>query len=473
VPDFDSGKHLLSTWSFSDALRAGDLTEPFSAFTSYPPVVHVVGALGTLIGGVHVAPPVLAAAVVFAPILVFGLYRAGTVIGDRWTGALAVLFAVGTPMIVSEFRAYMLEAAMTALLAPVIWLLLKSDRFERVGYAALAGVATGVGLLTKQTFAFFVAGMVAVMVVRGGWRHVLGLVAFAGAAAIVAAPWYLVHWDELRATSDWARGPNAAGPIWSAENLSWYVWDALNIQLLLPLSALAVLGGLVCLVRFARARRADDHTPELLAGAAVGWAALTFYLHLKAPYYSLPLTVYAALLAAGGIAALAERWRRPAAALLAVVAVVNFAMVATWTGEPVTVALPTAKADSGPVNSRHVTLVSPTSWPPRLPPGEHGDVLGLMRRLEARGIEVLEFDVGTDISHFNATGLTALARIAGMARPPVYDPGALRPPKEAFMGRQFITPDEPSPCIDLGDGSGVFVTLGSPFEGRRICPRGG
>jgi hypothetical protein len=148
-------------------------------------------------------------------------------------------------------------------------------------------------------------------------------------------------------------------------------------------------------------------------------------------------------------------------------------MVATWTGDPVTVALPTAKADPGPVNARHVTLVSPTSWPPRLPPGEHGDVLALMRRLEDRGVRVLEFDPGTDISYFNPTGLTAFARIAGLSRPPVYDPGALRAPREAFMGRQIITPGEPGPCVDLGEGSGVFVTLGSPFDGRRICPAGG
>jgi 4-amino-4-deoxy-L-arabinose transferase-like glycosyltransferase len=473
VPDFDSGKHLLITWSYADYLRAGDPTEIFSGFTRYPPLMHLVGALGTLIAGVNVAPPILAVALVFAPLLVASLYRAGVLIGDRWTGALAAVFVVGAPMIVTEFRAYMLEVPMTALLALAAWLLLVSRRFERVGVSALAGIATGLGMLSKQTFAFMIAGLIAMLVLRGGWRHPRGLLSFAAVTLALAAPWYSVHWEELQTTSDWARGPNAAGAIWSTENLTWYVWDTVNRQLLLPLSAFAAVGALVSLIHFIRRRDVDDYTPELLAGVLVAWGALTFYLHLKAPYYSLPLTVYGALLATGWIARRSGSGRIIAGGALSAIALVNFVVAATWIGEPVRVALPTAKADAGVVDARHVTLLSPSAWPGTLPPGRHGDVLGLMKRLEERGIDVVEFDPGTDLGYFNPSGLTALARIAGLSRPAVYNPGALQPPREVFMGRQTITAAEPPPCIELGDGSGVFVTLGSPFEGHRICPAGG
>jgi len=309
------------------------------------------------------------------------------------------------------------------------------------------------------------------VVLRGGWRNPRGLLAFVLPALLVAVPWYAVHWAELRATGDWARSGNTTGTLWSAENLSWYAWSALNLHYMLPLTAFAAVGGAVSAWRFSRTRRSDDYTPELLSGLLVGWAALTFYLHLKSPYYALPLTVYAALLATGWIASLRPGARRAATVALVAVAAVNFAVAASWIGEPVRVSLPGASQDPGPVSARHVTLVSPSAWPGTLPPGEHGDVLGLMRRLEARGIEVIEFDPGTDLGYFNPTGLTAFARIAGLSRPPAYDPAALRPPHDAFMGRQFITPDLPPPCVELGDGSGVFVTLGSPFDERRICPR--
>ena len=63
-----------------------------------------------------------------------------------------------------------------------------------------------------------------------------------------------------------------------------------------------------------------------------------------------------------------------------------------------------------------------------------------------------------------------LAMASGFVMPP--STTALTAPSEAFMGRQFITPDLPPPCVALGDGSGVFVTLGPPADGRRICAPG-
>src|SRR5918996_1461361 len=47
------------------------------------------------------------------------------------------------------------EAAMVAL---SVWAILASDRFSRTGVAALAGVAVGLGLLSKQNFPVFVVG---------------------------------------------------------------------------------------------------------------------------------------------------------------------------------------------------------------------------------------------------------------------------------------------------------------------------
>jgi 4-amino-4-deoxy-L-arabinose transferase-like glycosyltransferase len=471
VPDFDSGKHLLFAWDYRGHLSVGDLTEPFTAFTQYPPLTHVLGAIGTLIAGQNVAPAVLAAAVVFVPLLVLGLYRAGTLIGDRWTGALAVIFAIGTPMIITQSRAFMLELGLTALVAVSVWLLLASNRFEKVVPAAVAGVAVGLGMLTKQTFAFFIVGLVAVMVLRGGWRNVRGLVAFGLPVLLLAAPWYAVHWSDLRETSEWARGPNTEGPIWSAKNLSFYVWGALNRQFLLPLTLIALAGAVISSVRFLRRRDPHDHTPELLAGLAAGWAFLTFYLHLKSPYYALPLTVYAALLASGGIAAAGPAVRRVGAAALVLVAVVNLAVAGLWIGKPVRVALPGAYEPApGAAVARHATFLSPEAWPATRPPGENGDLLDRMRTLKGRGVELLEFDVAVDLAHFNATGLTAFSHLAGIARPPVYDPEQLKAPREAFMGLQTTGAGQPPPCADLGDGTGVYVLLGAPSEGRRICP---
>ena len=297
VPDFDTAKHLITAWSYSDRLGDWDLGSPFEGYTEYPPLVHLVGAVGTLIASKNVGPPILAVAILFAPLLALGLYRSGRLLGSAWTGLLAVGFAVGTPMIVTEFRAYMLETPATALLAVAVWLLIESRRFEALVPALLAGGVVGLGMLTKQSFAFFIAGFVAVLFLRGGWRNWRGVAAFAGAALLIGLPWYVVHWDELRTTSEWALGENSEGPIWGAKNLSFYGWSFVNREFMLPLLALVAVGATASVIRFVRRPSPGDYTPELVGGFVVGWAALTFYLKLKSPYYALPLAVFAPLLA--------------------------------------------------------------------------------------------------------------------------------------------------------------------------------
>ena len=470
VPDFDSAKHLLFAWAYSDAIERGDLAEPLTAFTEYPPLVHFVGAIGTSIGGVAVASPILATAIVFGPLLVTGLYRAGLLVGSRTTALLAVAFGLGTPMVVTMFRAFILEAAATALLAVAVWMLIASRRFEDVRWSAGAGAVVGLGMLSKQTFGFFVIGILVVLVLRGGWRNWRGMLVFAGVALALGAPWYVGHWTELRATSEWARGPNVAGPILGAKNVAWYGWTFLNHHFMLPLAVLAAVGTGVSSVRWVRERRSDDYTPELLAGALGAWIALTFYLHLKSPYYALPITVYAALLGTAWLGRLEPRRLRPAALAVVVVAGFNFMAAAFLLGDPVAVKLPRASTAS-PNSARSVTIALSNAWPPALDAGSNGDLLGLMHRLKRNGVERLEFDVGVDRGYFNATGLTAFSHIAGLQRPPMYDPGALRAPRDAFMGLLDEGVPGPAVCARLPEGSGVYVTLGPPGEGRSFCPR--
>ena len=475
VPDFDTAKHLLTAWSYSERLGALDLAEPFTGYTEYPPFAHLIGAVATIIAGKNVGPPILAVAIVCAPLLAFGLYRAGSLLGNRWTGLLAVVFAAGTPMIVTEFRAYMLETTATALLAVAVWLLIASRRFEAVVPAAVGGVVVGLGVLTKESFSFFVAGFVAMLVLRGGWRNWRGLLVFGAAALVVGMPWYVAHVDDLQTTSQWALGQNSEGPIWGAKNLSYYAWTFVNRQFMLPLLALFAVGVVASAVAFVRRPTLDDHTPELLAGLAVGWAALTFYLKVKSPYYALPLTVFVALLSTAWLARVREPVWRAAAAALALVAAVNFAVAAFHIGNPpgIRLALPGAyTASPGVQSARYVTLVSPEAWPGTLDAGPHGRVLDLLRALKRDGVRRVDFDPAAQTAYFNPIGLTAFARLAGLPRPPTYDPEALTAPHDAYFGRETPEPGGRAICAMLGDGTGVSVTLGAPSSGRQTCPRG-
>ena len=148
----------------------------------------------------------------------------------------------------------------------------------------------------------------------------------------------------------------------------------------------------------------------------------------------------------------------------------NFAAAAFHVGDPPgwRVALPGAAESPGAQGARYVTVVSPEAWPAGLDAGEHGDIVDLVRALKERGVRQVEFDNSVDIAYYNSTGLTALATAAGMPRPPVYNPEALRAPGDAFIWRAA---PGPGACRPLGDGTSIYVALGPPSSGRRICPR--
>src|SRR3954471_668410 len=239
VPDFDSAEHTFFAFGVHDAIARGALTTPFTEFNTYPPLGHLIGGLAVFVGGTSTVSVILALNLVFVPLLAAGCYGAGKLVAGPRGGLLAVLFALGTPMIVSEAHEAYLDPLQAAFVAAAVWGVLASRRFEHPGISALAGLAAGLAMMTKETTPVFLAGILIVAIARGGWRRWRGLGAFALALAVIAGPWYVYHRTELHqlflAHSSQANGaePNPLGGTypssWSLKSLSWYFWDAANI----------------------------------------------------------------------------------------------------------------------------------------------------------------------------------------------------------------------------------------------------
>ena len=488
VPDYDSGQHMLDAFVVHDQLASGHLLAPFTDFNNYPPLVHIVGALGVFVGGLSSASVVLANNVVFLPLLVGGCYGVGTLAYGRLGGLLAALFALGTPMIVSELRGeFYIDPGEAAMVAISVWAILASRRFERIGLSALAGFLCALGMLSKQTFPFFVAGLLFVVVARGGWRNWRGLLTFLLVGALLGLPWYINHFAQLNVLTVGATAPpagsgavggNASGGVaplrYSGANYAWYIWNLFNHQLLAPLTLALAIGAGTALWRFARRREAQDLAPELLGGLLVAYLGMT-YISLKDPRYTLPAVVYGAVLGTGWIATARPR-TRPwlTAALLAVVAV-NFVMVSFGVGSTVSVTLPGAAPNStNLVEARHVTIFSPNGWI-HGGPVRDGDLLALFRGLKRHGVKSVEFDGGsTNIADFTNIGLTVFAIMAGLSVPPQNNLPAMGP-HDAFLLRRYPQAGDPPPCQRLLDGTGVYVELGDPLrapfdELTWICP---
>jgi 4-amino-4-deoxy-L-arabinose transferase-like glycosyltransferase len=472
IPIYDAGDHLATAIEYHNLLHAGDVLGPFNHTSQYPPLAHLVGALAVFIGGVSVASPIIGENLVFVSLLALGCYQTGRLLFGARAGLLAVIFVLGSPLLIAQFHVFMLDAPETALVAVSMWLILASEDFSRVRMAGLAGLAVGCGLLVKVQFPFFLAGIVLSALARGGWRHWHGLAVFAAVALVVGAPWYIDHIAEFSTIAKLAgtnsgAAPGNLPPTLSMANLTWYLWSTLNFQLFAPLFMLA-LGGTIWTI-FAVARRGEARGPrlEFLVGGFVAWLAITLTPHHDVRY-DMPLMPYLAVIGTGWIVHL------PRTARLAATGVVVLAVAANTLATSFGV-------------GKQVDLVSSLPGTPALPdrivlysnegflvagPQRDGDVPGLLRALRRDGVQVVTFSPAESAApDFSAEGLFPLAMIAGLSSS--YQTALVRTsPAAVALIHQSIPSKAPPTCTRLSDGTGVWVVRLNQAAGKLAfyCP---
>jgi 4-amino-4-deoxy-L-arabinose transferase-like glycosyltransferase len=486
IPIFDAGVRLSQAILVYEHLSSASVGTALTTTSPYPPFAYLVGALGLGIGGLGVAPAIIAENLVFVPLLALGCYNVGRLAFGSRAGLLAVVFAFGSPLITAQFHVFMIDAPETAMVAVAVWLILATERFSRVWVSAAAGVAVGLGMLTKEPFAFFVAGVVLVTAIRGGWDAWRGFTAFSMIALAIALPWYVNDLSKVealaRGAAQAATGPTldhgVAPPRFSIDNLTWYFWNALNFQLYAPLFAFAMVGGLWTLVGFARRRLVSPLAWELTIGACVAWVGITetFIHDIR---YGMPLLLYLAVFGSGWIVSLKRRSGRIAATgALVLIAIFNTLGATFGVGGNYQVTLPGAKPallDAPGILTIHTNTGYLVSAPQR-----DGDVLGLMQALRRNGVrQVTWINLGLKepqpgfTPDFSRAGLISFAQIAKLEIPSEEgsEPSKLTQ-RDATLGHGPITPSEAPPCVRLSDGTGVWVRLGNPNapSTKNYCP---
>jgi hypothetical protein len=459
VADSATGQHILTALSYRDSVRGGDLLAPLREYHVYPPLVHLVGMLGLLVGNIGYAAPIMAANLVFAPLLALGCFGAGSVAYDRRVGALAAVFALGTPMVIAHFHVFMLDVPLAAMVAVSVWLILASDRFARVGVSAVAGVAAGLGMMTKSTFALFVATLIAVVLVRGGWRNWRGVAVFTAIAVAIAAPWYIDHLSHLTdLTAGAVNDPGVRAqnpPRWSLKNAMWYADNAFEHQLYLPLAALVLVGAVAAARRWRR--RADDYAPELILGGAGGYVAMTA-LNIKDPRYTLPCLVFAAVLATAWMLRDDRRLRLVPVLGLAAIVIVNTLVIDFGVGGASRLSLPGHWA--GGFLRGEVTLYGSPQLAEdgRDSPRDDG-VRALLEQTKKEGARQVYLGPRMDNwRDYSPQGMILMARMIGLT--PVDTPQL--GPRDPIVMRHYQIANRPPPCLRLEDGSGVYLARRGP-----------
>lgn len=481
----DNAKHLLIAARWSIPLGAGDLLEPFTGWAQYPPGVHLVGALAILATSVNVANMVMAENLVFVPLLALGCYGTGKLAFGRTAGLLAVMFAFASPMVMSLFHVFMLDAPEAAMVALTTWLLLASERFSRVGVATAAGVVAGLGMYTKGTFVLFVAGIAAMLFLRGGWRNWRGWLVCGVVFTLVCGPWYVVHLDDLRGqTSGAVGGAGASTPVWygsvhypergSIANYAWYGWNLVNHQLYLPLTLffLIGLGWAGWQLRVRRVVR-DSYLPELLAGGLVGYLGVSLIV-LKDPRYSLPALVFVAVIATAWIVALPRRARRLAVGVLVALLVLNTASQNLGIGGHHVLKTPWAVAS--PIGEYSFTLASELGYFEGPPSRNAQPFVDLLNRIHMRGGRAVALDEPAFSSggwHLAGTTLLVVGHTKLLL---TFAPESVRSRSDYWVTRLPIDATGRPPCIAsplADDGTGLYVYRGRVPRSARAatdCP---
>jgi hypothetical protein len=422
----DPGRHLLEAIDLADRVRGGDLLAPVTYDSdpfAYPPLVRTIGAAVELLGLRLQDWGPIALNLIFVPLLAAGCYLTGSLVFGRLAGVLAAIFALASPMVLQLFHVYLLDAPVAAIIAFGLWALLASDDFRDPPRSILAGALIGLAMLVKPTAPIFLAGPFALMLLRGGWRRGRNLALLAAAALLVAGPHYLANLGDyvslageatVASTDPWTQAFGWTFEGWerfSPESLAWYAWAAVNTQYLVPLLSLFAVGLVVCVTGLRRRR----HVPDLLAGLAVGYLAMTM-LAVHDPRYSLPLVVFIAVIATGWIATSSRAWAAgTGSGILCLAVVLNIAANVGLAGT-FKVTLPGDDADDL-IHPGALTVVDKGGYvvgePRRNPLWEELFSAASATGAETAGIQILESTFwGTD----NA-GFEAMAHEYGIATP--------------------------------------------------------
>ena len=275
---WDPADHLRYAYDYYRLLAHADFSgfarELFSTRHYYAPFVHLITAGVFLVGGASRLAGVIVNLLSLAALLWAVawmsrfLYARNTVKLEnintpiRPVVALSVLPALlaacyhfSAWLIHDAFLDFPLIASVTVSFA----LLIRADDFRARRSALAFAVSAGIGLLVKQTFAFFFVLPALYVVVRVLWsrdrRAIFNLALTVVVLLLVASVWYGPHLQDViaiyRENRQAAVNENEA-PLFTFDSNFFYVHALLSMQMQLPLAVIFVVGLVYSLVRCRR-----------------------------------------------------------------------------------------------------------------------------------------------------------------------------------------------------------------------------
>jgi hypothetical protein len=329
-PEWDHANHLERAVHCRQLLSeqgSGGLREIFAMSSFYPPLVPCATAL---LYGLFPVTPLAAQSVMlgFLGLALVSLFVLGRRLFDPGTGLLAALLFGTAPFVVFSGTNFQLDLPLAAMVSFALLALVRTEGFSARGWSLVAGIAWGLGMLTKPPFALYVLPPVVLTAWRGLREEAprrrlanLALAVLVGGAT--ALPWYGPRLfglsSQVLARAYKQAAESEIPELFSSASLLFYP------RTFLPqfglLAGLLFLWGLWAIARDRAAR-------GLLWSASVVPFGLLLLIQNRNLRYTLPLLPAVALLAARGLTSLPSAWRPPARAAVLGVALLQVGAVA-------------------------------------------------------------------------------------------------------------------------------------------------
>jgi hypothetical protein len=224
----------------------------------------------------------------------------------EWAELCAFSMVLALPLANGLARHFMPEGLLVGVVALAIWRAWRLGERPSLPAVFALGVVLGLGLLVKQTFILYAL----LPVIWAGRRAGGGLVLAGGVAAMVAGPWYGIHWAQQLGYGQAAAGADPGIAAWA--HAVYYPAAAawIGVGPVLLFAAVGAAGALLVL-------KLRGAWPALALAAAwgLGGAVLLTAIPKKYPRLMAPLTPAAALVV-GVALAHTERRRLVLAAMV-------------------------------------------------------------------------------------------------------------------------------------------------------------
>lgn len=271
-PAWDPSDHMRFAYDYYRLVAHGDFggfaREFFVTPHYYAPLVHLISAAIFLIFGASrvtgIGINLLSLAALLWSIAWTSrhLYATGQTTGEAWSKTSVALSVLPALIAVSyHFNAWLVHDAfldfpLTAAVTVSFALLIRADDFKVRRSALAFGVAAGIGMLAKQTFAFFFILPALFVTLRILWgrdrRAIFNLALAVLVLIVIAGIWYAPHMRDViqiyRENQRAAISENEA-PLFSFDSNFFCVHALISMQMQLPLAVVFVAGVIYSLIR--------------------------------------------------------------------------------------------------------------------------------------------------------------------------------------------------------------------------------